>query len=155
MEQMDWVLLISRWLHIAAAIIAIGGAFFVRAALQPSANETLSDADHAKLREAIRTRWAKVVGACIAVLLLTGGFNFVKLALPPKISPMPYHAIFGVKLLAALVVFFIASALAGRAPGFAKLRERSRTWLGVLLVLAAVIVALSGVLSQVRGWSHS
>jgi hypothetical protein len=89
------------------------------------------------------------------VLLLTGGFNFLRLAMPPKISPMPYHAIFGVKLLAALAVFFIASALAGRAPGFARLRARSRWWLGMLLVLAAIIIALSGVLSQVRGWSQS
>ncbi len=150
MEKVDLVLLISRWLHIAAAIVAIGGAFFVRNALQPSAKETLNDADHAKLREAIRSRWAKVVGACIGILLITGGLNFFKLALPPKIKPMPYHAIFGVKLLAAFAVFFLASALAGRAPGFAKLREQSRKWLGVLLLLAALIVFLSGLLSQVR-----
>lgn len=154
MGQIDWVLLISRWLHIAAAIVAIGGAFFVRAALQPSAKETLSDADHAKLREAIRSRWAKVVGACIGILFLTGALNFAKLAMPPKIHPIPYHPIFGVKFIAALVVFFVASALTGRAAGFAKMREQSRKWLGVLLFLAAVIVLLSGVLSQVRGFSH-
>ena len=150
MENMDWVLLVTRWLHLASAIIAIGGAFFVRFALKPAAGEVLNDEVHKKLREAVRRRWSIVVMACITVLFLTGGFNFVMYALPPKIAAIPYHPIFGVKLLAALAVFFIASALAGRSPGFARMREQNAKWLGMLLGLAALIVLLSGVLNQVR-----
>lgn len=150
MADIDWVLLISRWLHLAAAIAAIGGAFFMRVALAPAAAGVLDDEQHRKLRDAIRARWAKVVGACIGILLLTGGLNFALLAIPPKIAALPYHPIFGVKLLAALAVFFIASALIGRAPGFEPMRQQQRKWLGILLSLAALIVLLSGVLNQIR-----
>lgn len=147
---MNYILLASRWLHLAAAIIAIGGAAFTRFALIPAAAEALADEPHEKLREALRKRWAKIVHACIAVLLLTGGLNFALLAIPPRIDPIPYHPIFGVKLLAALTVFFIASALAGKAPGFAGMRKARARWLTILLALAGVIVLLSGVLNQVR-----
>lgn len=150
MEQIDIPLLVSRWLHIAAAIVAVGGAAFQRFALQPGANSALNDEQHAKLRDAVRTRWSRVVFLCIAILLITGGFNFVRLAMPPRVEPMPYHGVFAIKFLAALTVFFIASALAGRSPAFEKIRAKSATWLSVLLVLAAIIVLVSGILAQIR-----
>jgi hypothetical protein len=150
MQQLDWVLLISRWLHLLAATAAIGGAAFMRLALAPGAKAVLDDENHRKLREAVRSRWAIVVGVCIGILLLTGGLNFALLAIPPKIDPLPYHPIFGVKFVAALAVFFLASALVGRSPGFDKMRNEQRKWLSVILALAALIVLLSGVLGQVR-----
>lgn len=149
----DWVLLILRWLHVGAAIVAIGGAFFTRVALMPAARVTLDEAAHDRLREALRQRWFVVVQICIAVLLATGGINFVLLAWPPKVEPMPYHAIFGVKVLAALAVFFIASILVGRGQGLAAIRANRAKWLTILLVLAAIVVVLSGVLNRVR-WNE-
>lgn len=150
METTDYVLLITRWLHIGAAIVAIGGAFFMRVALMPAAKATLDDAAHGKLREALRARWFIVVQTCIAILLVTGGINFVMLALPPKVEPMPYHAIFGVKFLAAMGVFFIASVLVGQGEGMAKMRANRAKWLTVLLILAGIIIVLSGVLNRIR-----
>ena len=147
---MDFLLLVSRWFHVAAAIIALGGAAFTLLALIPAAKATLADDLHERLREAIRARWSRVVHTCIGLLFITGAVNFVILAIPPKIEPMPYHAIFGVKFLAALAVFFIAEALVGRGPAFAKIRRQRAKWLSVLLALGAIIVLLSGVLSQVR-----
>ena len=148
--ELDFVLLVSRWVHLAAAITAIGGAMFLRFALLPGAKQVLDEDQHRRLREAVRVRWVRWVSACIALLFLTGALNFYLLALAPRIEPIPYHAVFGIKLLAALFVFFLASALSGSSPGFASFRERSRKWLGVLITLAAVIVLLSGVLNQVR-----
>lgn len=155
MDQLDFVLLFSRWAHITAAIIAVGGAAYAFLALQPGARDSLDDAQHKTLREAVRRRWSPVLFACIAVLFVSGGVNFYKLALLSKIEPMPYHAIFGVKFLVALVVFFIASVLSGRSPGLAKLRENSSRWLGILLVLSALIVVISGALGQIRAHSAS
>lgn len=154
MENMNILLWISRSLHIAAVIVTIGGAAFLRFALLPGAKQALEEEPHQRLREAVRKRWAHVVRAGIALLLVTGAINFVILAMPPKIDPIPYHPIFGVKFMAALGVFMIASALVGKSPAFAKLRRHDRTWLNVLLALAAVIILLSGLLSQVRG-AHS
>ncbi len=150
MENINLALLVSRWIHIGAAIVAIGGMTFLRFVLLPSAKGVLNSDAHERLREAVRARWARLVHACIALLLLTGTFNFVMLALLPKIDPIPYHAIFGVKLLAALLVFFVSFALTGRSPGFAKMRQSSGKWLSITVALAALIVLLSGVLSQVR-----
>ena len=150
MTTTDIVVLVLRWLHIVAAIVAIGGAFFTRFALMPAAKDSLTDDAHAKLREALRVRWFKIVNACIAALLVTGGINFVLLALPPKIEPMPYHAIFGFKFMAALGVFFIASVLVGTGQGLASMRANRAKWLSVLLMLAGVIIILSGILNRVR-----
>ncbi len=147
---LDLIVLTSRWLHISAAIVAIGGAFFMRFALAPAAESALTEDSHAKLREAVRARWARFVHLSIAILLITGGLNFVLLALPPKIEPMPYHAIFGIKFLLALGVFFIASILVGRGTGFQGMRQNRKLWLSVLIILAGLIVLISGVLSQVR-----
>jgi len=146
----DLFLLISRWIHLASAIVAVGGAVFMRFALLPAAKATLTDDIHERLREAVRARWAKFVHASIALLLITGAINFAILALPPKIKAMPYHPIFAVKLLAAFAVFFIASALMSRGPGFANIRASRAKWLGILLALGGLIVLLSGILNQVR-----
>jgi hypothetical protein len=149
LAEIDVIHVVSRWLHIGAAIVAIGGAAFARFALLPSL-ASLPAEEAGRLRDAVRSRWAKVTHICIALLLLTGGLNFYRMALVPKIPPLPYHPIFGVKLIAALAIFFFASALAGRSPGFAKFRAAAPRWLSVILFLAAVIVLLSGVLAQVR-----
>ncbi len=150
MDNINVILLVSRWFHIVAAIVTVGGAAYLRFALLPSAAQTLEEETHKRLREALRARWARVVHASIALLLLTGAINFVILTTPAKIDPMPYHAIFGVKFLTALLLFVIATALVGRSQAFAKVRRRNRAWLNALLVLAGVIVLLSGLLGQIR-----
>lgn len=150
MEHVDFVVLISRWLHIMAVVVAIGGAAYARIAVGPAMAKALEPEARAKLRESLRARWAKVVHICIFLLLVTGFANFFFLAIKPKVEAMPYHALFGPKLLLALVIFFIATALAGRAPGLEKMREASSKWLSALLLLAVIVIFLSGLLSQVR-----
>ena len=150
MQTVDYIVIISRWVHIIAAVAAVGGAVFQRYALFPAMADALDADEHLRLREAVRQRWARFVHACIALLLLTGGLNFYLLALAPKVKPMPYHALFGIKFLAAMAVFFLAAALAGRSMGFEKYRQDSRHWLGVVVILAVLIVLLSGVLYGIR-----
>lgn len=122
----------------------------MRFALLPAAKATLTDDVQERLRDAVRARWAKFVHAAVGLLLLTGSINFAILALPPKIKLIPYHPIFGVKLLAAFAVFFIAEALISRGPWSAAIRANRAKWLGILLSLAGLIVLLSGILNQVR-----
>ncbi len=153
MEEINLMLLASRWIHISAAIVAVGGAVFMRLALLPSAKEVLDDDLHQRLREAVRARWARLVHTCVALLLLSGAFNFVVLVLSPKIEPMPYHAIFAVKFLAALGVFFLGIVLSGRSAVAEKMRRNSAKWLSVMIAAAALVVLMSGLLGQVRGRS--
>lgn len=150
MEDINIPLLILRWVHIVAAIGAVGGALFMRFALLPAADAALDDEVHTKLREAVRGRWARVVHTCIALLLVTGGVNFVLFALQPNMQAIPYHPIFGVKLLAAFAVFFIASILVGRGTGFPSIRGNRARALSILIGLGVLIVLLSGLLSQIR-----
>jgi len=149
MQDVDFVTLLLRWIHIVSAMAAIGGAIFMYAAHVP-AGETLEGAARDALKEETRKRWAKFVHAAIALLLITGGINFVRLAMPPKVEPMPYHGIFGVKFLLSLAVFFIGTALVGRSPAFAKIRAGARAWLGGMALIGVLIVLLSGTLNQVR-----
>ena len=146
---MDVVIWLSRWVHILAVITAVGGAIFMRMALLPAAAEALSDEQHDALRTAVVRRWKRLVHASIALLLITGSFNFY-VTFGDGVSPIPYHPIFGVKVLAAFTIFFLASALVGSSPGFAKLRRESGKWLGVIIGLGVIIVMLSGVLKAVH-----
>lgn len=150
MEEVNITLLLLRWVHILAAMGAVGGALFMRLALLPAADAALDEEVHAKFREAVRGRWARVVHICIALLLITGGVNFVLFALPPNMQAMPYHPIFGVKLLAAFAVFFLVSILVGRGTGFPSIRGNRARALSILIGLGVLIVLLSGLLNQIR-----
>ena len=55
-----------------------------------------------------------------------------------------YHALFGVKFLLALGVFYFASGLVGRGEGTAWIRANRGKWLSVTLLMAVAIVMLSG-----------
>ncbi len=151
MNDIDFAVLASRWLHIGAVVVAIGGTCFVRFVMIPSAKAALDDAQQERLRQAVRTRWARLVMMSITVLLVTGGFNFVMLGMRSGVEPMPYHAFFGIKVLAAFVIFFVASALTGKSVAFDAMRAHPKKWLSLMLVLAAMIVLLSGAMAQLRG----
>lgn len=151
LSNVEVIALIVRWVHVFAAIAAIGGAVFARVALLPAIGEVLDEASRSKLHEAVRRRWMRVVHISVALLLITGGFNFYWLALRPNVPPMPYHAVFTIKFLAALVVFFLATVLTGTSPGLAGIRANRAKWLSIIIGLGAIIVLLSSVLGQVRG----
>jgi len=136
---------LSRWLHVMTAIVLLGGAAFQWIALRPAAQQ-LPDAEHDKLRELIMGRWRKVVMIGIVILLATGFYNYLWVAKPLSSVWKPYHPLMGTKILLALAVFFLASALTGRSPAFAGLRKQMGRWLPVLLLLGAIIVAISGFL---------
>ena len=61
-----------------------------------------------------------------------------------------YHALVGIKILLALGVFFIASVLVGRSPAFEGMRQNRAKWLKIIVILATVIVGISGFV-KVRG----
>lgn len=150
MQDVDWLVYISRCVHICAVIVVIGGAAFQLLALLPALRSAPADDSAKAIGDAVRKKWARFIHVAIALLLITGGINFWRLAIPPKVDAIPYHPIFGVKLLAAMTIFFIASALVGSAPGFEKMRRNAGRWLAWVVVLALAIVFLSGLLYQIR-----
>jgi uncharacterized membrane protein len=146
--QLDWLAIVFRWLHILAAITAVGGTIFMRMALVPSV-VVLSDDQRKALHEQVRARWVKFVMGAILFLIVSGIYNFLRRLNPPGIerSYIPlYHGLFTLKVALALVIFFLASALTGRAAGLAQFRQNAKLWLSVNLALAVIVVCISGVL---------
>ena len=151
---MNWLGFVLRWFHLVAAITAVGGSIFMRFALVPSVS-VLSDEQRKLLHEQVRSRWAKLVMASIGFLLITGLINiylFLRDSKTPawedwhKSYSGLYNAVFGVKFLLAMAIFFIASALAGRGEATQKFRQNAKWWMTVNVILALTVVALSGVL---------
>lgn len=142
---------VSRFLHVATAIVLVGGTVFVRFVLMPAAAQALSDADHLRLRGGIMAAWKRIIHGGIALLLASGALNYYRVISDQSHKgDALYHALLGTKILLAFGVFFIASALVGRAPGFEGVRQNARKWLAINVFLALLIVALSGFL-KVRG----
>jgi len=142
---------LTRILHVGTAIVVVGGTFFLRFVLFPAATQNLSDDVHARLRGAVMGTWKKIVHSAIALFILTGAINYYRvIAQGSHKGDSLYHALLGTKILLALGIFFVAEALVGRAAAFDGMRRNAAKWLLVNLLLATIIVAISGVL-KVRG----
>lgn len=143
--NIDVVQLISRWLHIVAAVTAGGGALFMLLALHP-ATQTLPDGVRNDFRDAVRARWKKVVMAAIGILLLTGGYNFVVIVMNYQLPRPWYHMIFGIKFLLAMAIFALASLLVGRTDLAKQMRSNAGKWLTLLAGLLLTLILLSSAL---------
>jgi uncharacterized membrane protein len=145
---MSTLAIVLRFLHIAPAVVAGGATIFARFALLP-ALATLPEAERVRLKDAIDRRWRVVVMVCITLLLLSGIANFVIYQAPAHKGQPLYHALFGVKFMAAMMVFFLASALSGRSASLAGIRANARFWVGVAATLVIAIVLISAVLRNI------
>ncbi len=144
MEPVELLNLVSRWLHILAAITAVGGTIFARFVVVPVL-EPIAPVERAALHAAMRARWSKIVAAAIGFLLLSGLYNIVLISVEYQL-PRWYHPVFGVKFLLAFVIFTVASLLTGKTPAADNVRRHLRFWLNLNIVLAVVVVMLSGIL---------
>lgn len=138
-----------RWMHILSAVIAVGGLLFTRLVLMPAAQAALNDDEHSRLREKVIGRWKFAVMFCILFLLISGFYNLMTIGIPKGRVVPTYHMIFGIKFLLAMVVFFFASALTGRAKGLQGIRDKAMFWTGLTAILATIVVLLSGILSNI------
>lgn len=153
--NIDYLNLGMRLIHLFAAFAAVGGAIFIRYALLPGMSE-LDPAVREDLHAKVRPRWAKIVGMAIGFLLISGLTNYIMFVRTFKDLPeawtdvykSTYHMLFGIKFVIALAMFFLASALAGKAAGLQKIRDNAKFWINVNLVLALALVVVSGLMRQ-------
>jgi len=155
---MDPTLLLLRWAHILAAIVAMGGLVFARFGLVPALSE-IDTATRDKIHEAIRRRWLPWVIGAITVLVASGFINFALFIIRVKaegwsggfwMRQTSYHSLFGAKFLLAMVAFYFASALVGRGQGTQWVRNDRAKWLSVTLGLTLAVVLLSGWMRQLH-----
>jgi len=145
---MSTLAIVLRFMHIAPAIAAGGATIFARIALLP-ALASLPEAERVRVKDAIDRRWRVVVMVCVTLLLVSGIANFVLYQAPVHKGQPLYHALFGVKFVAAMIVFFLASALSGRSAALARIRANSRFWVGVAATLVVAIILISAVLRNI------
>jgi len=130
----------SRAVHILSAVILAGGLFYMRTVLAPAGKEACFAG-----RRAI---WARWVGIATMGLLATGIYNLVTIIQRAKLEgvqlPPTYFALFGVKLLLALSVMFIAALLAGKTEAADRFRNHMGKWLNLswLAVMAIIVIAV-------------
>lgn len=152
LAQLDPSAIVSRWFHLAAVIVAIGGTVFMRFVLHTPLNTTLPDEISRPLRERVLRIWTRVLHTCILILILSGTYNAI-LQFPrhkPAEGQMAlYHVVFGVKLVLVLLLFFIAIAVTGRSRTFEAMRQKRARWLAISAALAGVIVLLSNLLKSI------
>ena len=142
--EIDPIALVSRWMHILAAITAVGGTIYMRVAMVPAA-DAISDDQRRHLQESLRSLWAIPIHAAILFLVISGFYNLVLIETRYEVPPL-YHALFGIKFLLALAIFYIAVTLSGRSKPAQRMRENARFWLTLNMVLAVVLVCISGTL---------
>lgn len=146
MEITDLITLVARWLHILSAALALGVPIYMRFVLMPAMGQ-LEESQRALLRDAVTKRWRIFVHLMIVVFLATGFWTFLGAkrwsGFEADIKSR-YHMLFGIKVLIALGMFFISSALAGRSAALAGMRGNAKMWVGVLILLGLLIVGISG-----------
>lgn len=145
MGDIDYLNVAVRWIHISSVIVLVGGAAFMRFVLMPAASNLPEEA-HRSLRKWVTDKWKVFVHPLVGLILLSGIYNLVVRV--TVVEPV-WHGLFTVKLLLALYVLFVASALVGRAKALEPMREKSPKFLAINVVLAVLIVFLSIVMRYV------
>lgn len=140
---MDWIAIVSRWTHVGTAIVLVGGTFFLRFVFAPVAAR-LPDSEQANLKSLVMATWKKFIHAGIVLFLVSGFYNYLIVAAPLHKGDKLYHPLIGTKILLAFGMFFIASALVGRSKTFEGMRRHANFWQSAILVLAVIIVGISG-----------
>ncbi len=142
--------LLSRIAHILAAITLVGGTFYQCAVVVPVFRNTEDSGGEGALRNLLRGRWTVLVMASALFLLVSGFYNYVLAIRADRAGvtelPAGYHPIIGTKIILAMVIFLLASLLAGRSSASEKMRDKASVWLTVNSLLAVVIVCLASYL---------
>ena len=131
---MDFLGLLSRWLHVTSAVVLLGGLLYARFVVAPAVDGSAGE----KLAAAFRPK----LWAAMAALIASGLYNLLAKSNLPK----GYHMVFGIKMLLALHIFAVA-LVASRSGLDPARRTRLLTGLALsgllVLLLSAYLRALT------------
>jgi uncharacterized membrane protein len=128
---------LSRWLHVISACLAIGGVFFIRF-IVPRGLKLLDENQRLPVLLAMRRGFKMVVHTAILLLLVSGIYN-TKLAWDKyNLDKAVLHALWGVHILLAGLAFTISLyVLAGAQPPKSHRKLMALNFAILLLVVAA------------------
>jgi uncharacterized membrane protein len=136
---------LSRWLHIIPACLAIGGAVFIRFIL-PVGLGILEPEQQKAVYLRCRRVFKMLIHTSILLLLLSGTYNAIANWPKYKLAVPTSHMFFGLHVLLGLAVFTISLILlAGKEPP-----QMHKKWMAVNVVLMMLVVAAGSTLKWVR-----
>jgi putative copper resistance protein D len=138
------VSLVSRWLHVLAAITWIGGMLFIALVLVPVTRRLDDSALRARLVQAIGMRFRTVGWIALGVLLATG---LVNLWLQPFLLGSPrFQWKAGLVVLALILSAYHDFVLGPRAglPGADPSARVRASWVARINVLVVLVIVLLG-----------
>ncbi len=131
------------WFHLVAAVLAIGGVYFLRVILMPVVRT--DGCEHAPALSAkVREKFRKLIWHAIAILIVSGG---IMLALGWRgfFNGSIKQHLLELKIFFALVLFVIALVLTIPAKPSEDLRRKTPMLLLVSLFLGLIILLLAAV----------
>ena len=136
-----------RYLHIVSALIAVGGMAFVLFCVSPAA-KLLEDNLRQTFLKLMHDRFLKVLWVAIAVLVITGAFQWYSLNDAYRAIRPWGQALIGTKALIATVIFVVvwlrSMGIVGTTPKGAK------RVLMINIHLAAIVILLGSILRYMR-----
>ncbi len=141
---------LAQWLHVMAAVIAVGGVAFVRFVLLPVV-EGMPEERRAEIMGAIVDRFRQILWISIGLLLITGLYQVGMAAVNGSLSAKPYLYGLIVKIVLALVVFKIGFMLTVPGDAFARVKANRKRWMTVSMVLGTVVILIAAYLRRFMG----
>ena len=90
-----------KFVHLAAAIVWMGGMALMIRAVRPVAIEQLEPIQRLPLLAGILSRFFQMVGLCVLLLLVTGGLMLKGVDM--RLAPKGWHTMLGIGLLMCLI----------------------------------------------------
>ena len=151
MGVLDWILVIIRWGHLAAAVAWVGGGAFWLLVLRPALRR--SQGLPPDTAAALRDEFRGLTATAIATLLLTGAV-LTAARLTGGAATTPYAAVLALKIALALYMFYLARFVRrgdyndtpATSPGRLRRISRRLTSPTALLVIGVIVIGLSDVL---------
>jgi uncharacterized membrane protein len=135
--------ILVQWVHLIAAVTAVGGMAFMLFILMPSMR-VLNEEQRAQLAKAVSGRFRWVSWGAIILLIASGIFNIRVRAWEAPWGT--YWSVLTLKVVLALVVFTISLLLTLPIPGLESFRARRQRWLTIALSIAVFVILISAYL---------
>ena len=135
--------ILVQWVHLIAAVTAVGGMAFMLFILMPSMR-VLNDEQRAQLVKAVSGRFRWVSWGAIILLIASGIFNIRVRAWEAPWGT--YWSVLTLKVVLALVVFTISLLLTLPIPGLESFRAQRQRWLTIALSIAVFVILISAYL---------
>ena len=147
-----------QWIHVGSVVLLIGGFFFLRVILLPSA-KVLPENQRPKLLEAAFRRFRIVIWSALLAILFSGVYNFIAFLRStgsfsqdspkePIENLSTYILVLGVKLFIVFIIFTFGVLLTFPYPVFAPVQKRPAPWLNLTLILGLIVIFLSALLRR-------